>query len=395
MKKKTIKIIAAAFMIAAMIACMALPAFAWGNVVGGTYPGTPGQGYDIYSVYNMADLSYIKTNTTDGGNYIKVNQATMNTINLLKSNGEVELPQTQSSGLVTTTVNAPETEDDAYLTVDFVLSPRQADWDIDITAAFSCEYRDMKVIIANGSPLDAFFNLPRFKFWSTNDQPFYDVRDEEYIPFVYDLRATYYNANGQELYSDDLYSQPCKVLQTDTYHYEFSPFLPMLDSLPDSVYYIAIHRVCIYPRAYDAFVPHIYSPEYTISVPYQREHWSTSDYMSDWVGMGSLYYKNELDDVHSTYQAEIAAKDAELEAKDDKILALEQNNFELQNSNAIDEFFTGISSSIWNGIGEISDLGYSYTDSSGTLQKVTIGGLITVAVVGVVAIFVIKLIRGG
>lgn len=395
MKKKTIKIIAAAFMIAAMIACMALPAFAWGNVVGGTYPGSPGEGYDIYSVYNMADLSYIKVDT-DGGNYIKVNQPTMNTINLLKSNGEVQLPQSQMSGLVTTTVNAPETEDDAYLTVDFLLSPRQADWNLDTTAAFSCEYRDMKVTIANGSPLDAFFRLPRFKFWSTNVQPFYDVRDDsEYIPFAYDLAATYYNANGQELYSDSLYSQPCEVLQIDEYTYEFSPFLPMLETLPDSVYYIAIHRVCIYPVAYDAFVPNIYSPQYTISVPYQMEHWSTSAYMSDWVGMGSLYYKNELDDVHSMYQADIAAKDAELEAKAAQILALEQNNFELQNSNAIDEVFTGVSASIWNGISEISDLGYSYTDSAGVVQKVTIGGLITVAVVGVVAIFVIKLIRGG
>ena len=75
---------------------------------------------------------------------------------------------------------------------------------------------------------------------------------------------------------------------------------------------------------------------------------------------------------------------------------LEQKNFELRNTTgAIDEYFTGISSALWNGLNEISQIGYSYVDSNGVTQTITVGSLITISVIGVVAFFVIKLFRGG
>ncbi len=94
--------------------------------------------------------------------------------------------------------------------------------------------------------------------------------------------------------------------------------------------------------------------------------------------------------------SEFYAKDEEISAKNTEIKELEKKNFELRNtSGAIEEFFDGMSSAIWEGLDDISDIGYSYVDSGGVRRTVTIGSLITVTVVGVVAFFVIKLFRGG
>ena len=64
--------------------------------------------------------------------------------------------------------------------------------------------------------------------------------------------------------------------------------------------------------------------------------------------------------------------------------------FELENSDMLDNLFTGITDSILTLVRGVSDLGY--TTSSGI--SITIGSLFVVAILGVVVLFIIKLIRG-
>lgn len=111
------------------------------------------------------------------------------------------------------------------------------------------------------------------------------------------------------------------------------------------------------------------------------------------------YLENENVDLRQKNEQsiiDIAGKNEEIFAKDTEIKELKKKNFELRNTTgAVEEYFNGMSSALWNGLNEISDIGYSYVDSEGVTQTITIGSLITITVIGVVAFFIIKLFRGG
>lgn len=104
----------------------------------------------------------------------------------------------------------------------------------------------------------------------------------------------------------------------------------------------------------------------------------------------------KLETQRNDLTTEIAGVREENTALSGEVQKLEQKNFELRNTTgAVEEYFNGMSSALWNGLNEISDIGYSYVDSEGVTQTITIGSLITITVIGVVAFFIIKLFRGG
>ncbi len=72
------------------------------------------------------------------------------------------------------------------------------------------------------------------------------------------------------------------------------------------------------------------------------------------------------------------------------VASLRKQITEMENANVLDELFTGIFGGIWEGIYTVWNLGYYVGDT-----YVSIGGLLIVVVVGIVALLVIKLIRGG
>jgi len=91
----------------------------------------------------------------------------------------------------------------------------------------------------------------------------------------------------------------------------------------------------------------------------------------------------------------IAEKDVVISEKDDTIHNQSVELFELRNVNALDKLFSGIASAIWDGLDQIGDFGYSYVDGNNVERNVTIGSLLSITIIGVVAFFVIRLIRGG
>ena len=72
------------------------------------------------------------------------------------------------------------------------------------------------------------------------------------------------------------------------------------------------------------------------------------------------------------------------------VASLRKQITEMENANVLDELFTGIFGGIWEGLYTVWNLGYYVGDT-----YVSIGGLLIVVVVGIVALFVIKLVRGG
>lgn len=72
-------------------------------------------------------------------------------------------------------------------------------------------------------------------------------------------------------------------------------------------------------------------------------------------------------------------------------IKLEAELFERDNADALDEIFTGTSQGLLEILRGVADLGY--TTSGGV--NVTIGGLLTVAVLGACVIFILRLVMGG
>jgi len=99
--------------------------------------------------------------------------------------------------------------------------------------------------------------------------------------------------------------------------------------------------------------------------------------------------------LESEKQDIINEKDAVIQERDDRIHNQEVELFELRNVNALDKLFSGIAGAIWDGLDRIGDFGYSYVDGNNVERNVTIGSLLSITIIGVVAFFVIRLIRGG
>ena len=79
------------------------------------------------------------------------------------------------------------------------------------------------------------------------------------------------------------------------------------------------------------------------------------------------------------------------EKLNDEIVDLKRQLFEKDNANAIDEIFSGTFEGLLTFVQGVANLGYSPVQG----VNVTVGGLLTVAILGALIVFILRLFFGG
>lgn len=432
-KKKKTKIIARVLALIGVVGVIfvtfALPVFAWGNPV----PDGNAREAGVYALTPLYNVIYHRY--TDSGNNIESMYPANNYLNLNNRSGYTPtFPQSQGSGVYTTTVD---------LIDDHVGENYQVIYNGE--TEFDPAYY--------GSGVRGYLSLEVQDIFLFADEKSSSMKDGigkdvyKYLSYIYTLPEAYdpdftrdpnviyectyfYSVDGKTLVSESVYENVTMKKHEDgkNFYYLYESILenaPVKDFVDLKYIYVDYLYVntkftnldLTYPVGYGGTYCSEYSgPNATV------DFFSLVNEIADVESYQSMidslkeekaaleqeynYYYSETEWLRSE-NAELASKKDEWENKYyDTAVAmaglreenkkLEQKNFELRNTTgAIDEYFTGISSALWNGLNEISQIGYSYVDSNGVTQTITVGSLITISVIGVVAFFVIKLFRGG
>ena len=104
-----------------------------------------------------------------------------------------------------------------------------------------------------------------------------------------------------------------------------------------------------------------------------------------------IEYNAILEHEKNSLETNISKLETDISKLETDISKLKSYAFELENSNALDELFTGTSQGILTIIRGVADLGYTTTSG----LSVTVGGLLVVSILGAFIVFVLKIIFGG
>lgn len=363
MKKRLSKIIIVITLTALLISSFALSCFAVNEIDDAPSDGKIGEYFYKYPVYDLAVLTY----HVDDESYSMLYPSLMNYYNDTEFNPYY--------------YQDPYGFDEGAMFICNNTTPKD---DLALTATF----RDIVIHlteeeIAAGANLRTYYTeLPYFDFYGLHQSFEYDIYESGRV-YRYELTYSIYSEQGALRDSGTL-ENSCYVYDyiprtaDSLCKFRFTPFYDVLERTDDPSELVVIDSCRIYPVGpYDYFGTEAINT-LTLNIP------TVSD-------PSEINGVSELSSFMGQSDPELQAK---LEAREKELASLRKENFELQNSNAIDELFTGLSGSVWEGFATVADLGYSYVDPSGTTREVTVGNLIAVAVVGVVAFFVIRLIRG-
>lgn len=426
-KKKKIKLIARILALIGVLCVIfvtfALPAFAWGNPV-------PEGNASNAGVYSMTPLYNVKFHRfTESGNNLESTYSTNNYLNLNNRSGYTpSFPQVQSNGVSKTTVNQ-SFFDDAFYIAETEFDP--AYYGEGTRGYLSLEAHDVFLFTDSKScSLKDNIGESVYEFFS-----YFYTYDEAHDPdFTFDpdviYGCTYFYVDGSSTVVSEQFHNNTKMQKHRDpdgrniyYLYEDIIENAPVDNLVDLKYvyvdYLYVNSKLnnldlTYPVGYGCNYYNGCDVESTIDFQALIKDIADTDGLQSKIDYleeqcQSLqreydYYYSEAEWLRSE-NAELTAKKDEWESKyydstvqiaglREENQALEKKNFELRNTTgAIDEYFTGISSALWDGLNEISQIGYSYVDSNGVMQTITVGSLITITVIGVVAFFVIKLVR--
>ena len=407
----------------------------------------------------MFPISDIRLNRqSDGGGYILTsNYSSQNYISLNnRSNYSPTFPQTQTNGVYSTKVDVidPFAGASDYYNVETTFDPTfYSDEDKYFVLEFSIydtmllnDYKGYELYSELGFSKIAQYMPYFFIDESVQVTPEGESNDFD-ILVDYSAIVVYFDKTGKErvktFQGNGDYVTP-HYENGRIYYYAFEPLLEQIGSGIMTIYvdYLCIHQMRSYGNYVEQGIGNTYAfydedryrtDKFTFEDLFYNEYFDYENYMGQIMELefqvSSLESEREIllsnlnelqnalgDEIENSesltseilrlegeienLEARIRLKNEEMEKleqiKNQEIKALEQKNFELRNtSGAISEYFTGISSALWDGLNEITDIGYSYVDSDGNTQTVTIGSLITVTVIGVVAFFIIKLFRGG
>ena len=431
--KKLARILALVGTICVIFATFALPAFAWGNMT----PAGNASNAGVYTFSPIHTVEFVKI--TDSGNRIASTYAPNNYLNLNnRSNYSPSFPQTQTSGVQSTTV----TIDDSYQLYGYeqlykgetTFSPSyygegaKGYLNVRVDDTFLLLDEFSKALYGNSSK-------PIYKYMTyvTLDPNGYDPDFGIAPDVVYNCTYFYLDDNGN-LSCKSGFNNSCmnEWIDTGNSNYIYYLYDDMFNKAPENLLYIYVdYLYCSTDTAnYDDSFPVSYGNTYStftnddlldfesvfsevgnssalldeieflkaernaLQKEYDYYYSETEYWRSKYTSLEAE--KSSLENSYYDLLVEIAGVRDDNLALENEIKDLEAKNFELRNTTgAIDEYFTGISSARWGGLEEISDIGYSFVDSDGITQTVTVGNLITIFVIGVVAFFVIKLFRGG
>lgn len=408
----------------------ALPAFAWGNPIPNGNASEAGV-YNLSPLYDVryhrySDSGYNIESTYSVNNYLSLNN---------RSNYTPTFPQVQSSGVYTTTVDLiSDSVGEAYqmiYNVETEFDPSYynhgTEGYLDLEVKQSFLFTDEKTMsMKDGLDSSVYKYLTYFYTYSAAHDPDFTV--DPYI--IYNCSYFYYDGNNL-LVSENVYNNVKMNAHYDSYssRYYYYLYEHILENAPvedfSKLKYVYIDFMYAgtgrgsgldhtYPVGYGG----TYSNDASLIIDFnslvsemsnvdslqsmiehlKEENKSLQQEYENCSSENNLLRKenNTLSAEKENWKSKFYENASEMAGLREENQALEKKNFELRNTTgAIDEYFTGISSALWNGLNEISQIGYSYVDSNGVTQTITVGSLITISVIGVVAFFVIKLFRGG